>query len=51
MSHDDQQQPTDQHVNEDALEATDELSDEALENVSGGNMPIKNFTSPFGDVG
>jgi hypothetical protein len=30
---------------------TEELADEALENVSGGYATFKNETSPWGDVG
>jgi hypothetical protein len=50
MSHDDRQQPTDPDVNEDALDATEELSEEALDGVSGGVMygpGSYNTNSPF----
>lgn len=51
MSHDDRQAPTDQDDREeDAREASEELTDDALDGVSGGYMPVKNFTSPFGDT-
>jgi hypothetical protein len=50
MSHDDRQTPTDQDErDQDTREATEELTDDALDGVSGGNMPVRNYTSPFGD--
>jgi hypothetical protein len=52
MSHDDLQQPTGADVDDaDAPDANEELSDEALADASGGYMPVRNYTSPFGDQG
>jgi bacteriocin-like protein len=51
MSKDELKQPSHDGDDVAALEATEELSDDALENVSGGYMNVKNTTPPWPDQG